>query len=301
MKAISATASSAGTIYAPGDTITLTGGTASTQAILAVTSTKLTTIALNAAGTNYVPDEVLTLVGGTATTAGEVTVASTKVVSATVAAPGSGGTDGTQTVTGTTGTGTKFQASVTIASGSITAVSSIVLGGDYTVNPTSLTNEPVTGASLTGAQLNVVMGVNAVTLTNAGVYTANSATFTSTGGTGAGATFNTAVFGVNEATVSTTAGVYSALPSNPIAQGSSSGSGTGAEFTVLWGLNGITVSNGGTGYNSNTTVSITGGGSTGGGAASVVLDSTTGLSLVNAPTVGDVVYLGGVSFIVDSY
>jgi hypothetical protein len=302
MKAISATVTTAGTTYAPGDIITATGGTSTSAVQFTVSNTEVISLALNAAGTNYVPGETLTLVGGTQTTAPTATVASTKVVSATITSPGSGGTDGTQTVTGTTGTGTKFQAIVTIASGAITSVNSITTGGAYTVNPTLLTAEPVTGASLTGATLNVVLGVNLVTLVNAGVFTANAASFTSTAsGSGAGATFNTIVYGVNEVSIGTTAGDYSVLPSNPVAQGSTTGTGTGATFTILWGLKGITVSNGGTGYDNNTTVSITGGGSTGGGAASVALDSTTGLSLVNAPTVGDVVYLGSVSFIVDSY
>lgn len=93
------------------------------------------------------------------------------VQSATVAAGGSGGTNGTQTVTGTTGTGTKFQASVTIAGGAITAILSITVAGAYTVLPTNLSAEPVTGASLTGATLALAMTglitFNAITTTNA--------------------------------------------------------------------------------------------------------------------------------------
>jgi hypothetical protein len=52
-------------------------------------------------------------------------VVSYQVQAATVNAGGTGGTTGTQTVTGTTGTGTKFQASVTISGGAITAVNSV--------------------------------------------------------------------------------------------------------------------------------------------------------------------------------
>ena len=83
------------------------------------------------------------------------------VANPTIAAGGSGGTNGTQTVTGTTGTGTKFQASVTVAGGAITAVLSVTVAGVYTAMPSSLAAEPVTGASLTGAQLNLsaCMGV----------------------------------------------------------------------------------------------------------------------------------------------
>jgi hypothetical protein len=87
-----------------------------------------------------------------------VSEATTYFVSgASVAAGGTGGTNGPATVTGTTGTGTKFQASVTIAGGAITAVNSITVEGSYTVAPTTPAVEPVTGASLTGAELNVTV------------------------------------------------------------------------------------------------------------------------------------------------
>lgn len=80
------------------------------------------------------------------------------VQSATIAAAGGGGTNGAQTVTGTTGTGTKFQAAVTIAGNIITSVNSISTVGSYTVLPTDPTQEPVTGAGLAGAKLNIAMG-----------------------------------------------------------------------------------------------------------------------------------------------
>lgn len=153
---------------------------------------------ISAAGTGYAPGNVITLTGGTFTTAATLTVATTKVVSATIAAAGTGGTPGAATVTGTTGTGTKFQAAVTIGvGGDITSVDSISLAGSYTANPTTIAAEPVTGGGLTGAQLNVVMGV---------------------------ATVNVA-----------SAGAYSSLPSNPVSQGSvSPAGGTGATFTMTW-------------------------------------------------------------------
>jgi hypothetical protein len=149
-----------------------------------------------ALGALYAPGDTITLAGGTSTVPTVLTVGATAVQSATINAGGSGGTTGTQTVTGTTGTGTKFQASVTVAGGAITAVLSITVAGLYTVNPTDCTQEPVTGASLTGAKLSLVMGVGTISVT--------------------------------------TAGVYSVAPSNPVAQASSSGSGTGATFTMSY-------------------------------------------------------------------
>jgi len=146
-----------------------------------------------AAGTGYIPGEHVTLTGGTQTANAVLAVATTKVVSASIDAAGTGGTPGTATVTGTTGTGTKFQATVTIgAGGDIESVDSISVAGSYTANPTSIASEPVTGAGLTGAKLTVVMGVATVTVFTAGSYSvlpSNPVSQGSTNGSGTGATF----------------------------------------------------------------------------------------------------------------
>src|SRR5690606_4973534 len=79
-----------------------------------------------------------------------------------------------------------------------------------------------------------------------------------------------------------TAGSYSVLPSDPVAQGSTSGAGTGATFNInTWGLTAVTVSAGGTGYDSGSDVTFTGGGGSGGAAATITLGSQAG----NAVTV----------------
>jgi hypothetical protein len=93
------------------------------------------------------------------------------VQTASVNAVGSGGTTGTQTVTGTTGTGTPFQAQVVVAGGVIASVLAITVAGSYSVVPTSLSAEPVTGGGLTGAKLSLgmtaVLTMNAITTENA--------------------------------------------------------------------------------------------------------------------------------------
>jgi hypothetical protein len=157
-----ATSQSGSGSYSPGDTVTLTGGTASTQAVLTVTTTKL--------------------------------------VSATVNAAGSGGTTGACILTGTTGASSagpgKFTINATIASGAISSLGSIISGGQYTTKTTNVTAEPVTSnCGLTGATLVLKMGVNTVHVS--------------------------------------TLGNYSTFPSNPVSQGSTSGSGTGATFTLF--------------------------------------------------------------------
>lgn len=232
---ISAVFAARGTGYVKDELITLASGVGD-PLVLKVATIGLVSAAVNAPGTNYAINDTVTLAGGTAGTAAIATVTHIKAVSATVAAGGTGGTPGTQTVTGTTGTGTKFQASVTVSGGgAITAVLSITVAGDYTAGMTDRTVEPVTGASLTGAQLNVVMGAKTVSITTAGSYTVGSAALTqaSTNGTGAGLTLNTAVFGVNTVTIDDT-GDYSTNPSNPVSQSTSSGSGINATFTVTF-------------------------------------------------------------------
>lgn len=79
------------------------------------------------------------------------------VTGAAIAAAGSGGTNGTAVVTGTTGTGTPFQADVTIAGGEISAINSIAVGGAYSKSPTNPAAEPVTGGGLVGATLNLTI------------------------------------------------------------------------------------------------------------------------------------------------
>lgn len=144
-------------------------------------------------GTGVVPGDQITLASGTV-----VLVKTTSVQSATVAAGGTGGSNGTsRQVQGTTGRGGNFVALVTISGGAITAVTGFTAIGAYTTNPTTISAEPVVGAGLVGATLNVVMGANTVTL------------------------------------VSNT--VKTSLPSNPDAQSSTTGSGTGSSFTVTWG------------------------------------------------------------------
>ncbi len=222
--------------YAPGDFVTLAGGVASRPATLLVQTTQLVSVnVLFGVGVGYVPGDYVILSGGAATTPAQVTVETTGVSSATVDAGGSGGTNGVAIVSGTTGTGTVFQAEVTIASGAIVAVNAILLPGLYTVNPTTLGAEPVTGAGLSGAKLALAMAPSTVTISNPGVYTANpssgSMTQAGTGGSGSGAQFNLAIFAPLSLAVSDP-GSYSAFPANPVAQASTTGTGIGAEFNM---------------------------------------------------------------------
>ncbi len=141
-------------------------------------------------GTGCVPGGVETL-SASAAEAGQLTVTSCGVFTIpTVAAAGSGGTDNAGVpnsgvppcvVVGTTGTVPMgfgyFEAVVeTNSGGGIAAVLSMLRNGTYTMNPTTLSAEPVaseTCGALTGATLNLsaAMGVETVNATVRGSYT----------------------------------------------------------------------------------------------------------------------------------
>lgn len=228
--------------YAPGDLVTLAGGTYSdpgtpTPTVLGVTNTTLASVLVNTSGVNYAPGDTVELSGGTQTTPPEVTVVTTTVVAKpTIVNAGAGGTPGPAVVTGTTGTGTPFQATVTIdGTGVVISVDVLTVAGSYTVNPTVPAAEPVTGGGLVGAELGLALGIESISLTTPGEFTLNASagafSQASTSGVGTGATFRNGIFAPNDVSVET-AGRYSAYPGNPVAQATTTGTGTGADFTV---------------------------------------------------------------------
>jgi hypothetical protein len=129
------------------------------------------------------------------------------------------------------------------ATGSKVTAVTITTPGSYTTAPTCTFAAPPSGTTATGTPVledisatvsaggaNYVVG-DTITLTNGVILTV--ATLTGTA--------------VATATI-TDAGSATTLPANPVAQVSSSGAGTGATFTLGWGVYDITVTNAGTGY-----------------------------------------------------
>lgn len=223
--------------YNPGELVTLAGGVYVTPAVISVTTTELIALSLLSPGTGiFAPADTVHLSGGIFGSSAIITVSTTQVVGATVDAAGSGGTAGAQVVTGTSGTGTMFQANVTIGvGGGISSVDSISVAGSYTVNPSAPGAEPVTGASLIGAKLALVLGIHTFAITSQGSFTANPTLGfmgqASTSGSGLGATFQYALMAPLAVTFSSP-GIYTTFPSNPVAQASSTGSGVGVTFTA---------------------------------------------------------------------
>lgn len=220
MRPESFTVTAAGSGFTSLPIVSITGGGGS--GATATTTAKLISGTVSAIGTGYAPADTITFTGGTSTTTTIVNVATTRL--ATVALNAAG-------------TGYAIGDTVTLA------------GGTFT-----------TAAVLTVATLGGGGAIATFTITTRGSYSVNTASFTqgSTSGAGTGATFNTALYGVDTVTVNT-AGVYTVIPSNPVAQGSTSGAGTGATITGSWGVNTIVIGANGSGYSSMPTVTITGG------------------------------------------
>lgn len=204
---------------------------------------------VTAAGTGYVPGERVVLAGGTATTQAAVIIVDTQAVSGTVAAAGSGGSNGACTVTGTTGTGTKAQFTGTVSGGALTGPLTIAVAGDYTVNPTAIAAEPVTGCSLVGAQVNMTMGALGYWIQSPGSYTVaptNPAQQGSTSGSGTGATF-TLSYGTFAADYLNSSGILGGAGKTNFRLGYSAGISitTGAENTFVGNYTGASISTGG--------------------------------------------------------
>jgi hypothetical protein len=247
LKVVSASISSAGSGYTLGDTVTATGGTFTTAAILTASAGKLATLAINAPGTGYVVNDIITLGGGASSSIGTVSVSTLALASAAINAAGSGYTSG-GTVTLAGGTSTT-KAIVSIATLKLVGVSINSGGTGYAFgntvrldSGTASVKAVVTVATVDGS--GAILTIDPIS--TAGNYTVTSATHTSTAttGVGTGATFNAALYGILTFTI-TTAGSYT-VGSTTFTQDSATGGGTGATFqTGVFGINTVAIVNGG--------------------------------------------------------
>jgi hypothetical protein len=123
--------------------------------------------------------------GSSILTAGDYSVAPTNPVS----------------VTGGSGTGAQYTLTFSSGSGSIVSIDGVNLPGMFTVNPTVLSDEPVIDASssgITGAAVNLVMGVLTSAITVAGEYGVpplSPISEASSSAAGVGASYNLQYFG----------------------------------------------------------------------------------------------------------
>lgn len=130
------------------------------------------------------------------------------------------------------------------------------------------------GRAATGT---AVMKAVSVTVNTAGTGYAVNDTITLTGGTSTQAVILTVTGetgGAIDSVEITNDGAYTVLPSDPVAQGSTSGSGTTADFNIDWGVESVTVTGAGTGYQDGVAVTFSGG--SGSGAAATAVTNTAG-------------------------
>lgn len=240
----------AGTGFTSLPTIAPTGGTLTAgvspanPAVVRATSLKAVSAAVATAGLGVAVSDTFTFAGGTIAGAGPTgngtatagvaaiaTVTDIQAITAVVNAGGTGGTNGAVTITGTSGTGTKFQATGIITANALAGPLVVTVGGDYTVGPTSLAAEPVTGGSLTGCTVTLVMGAKTCSVSTAGGYTVappTAQTPVNLVGTGTGVTL-TAVYGLGAVQV-INSGNYSGAPSWTVTP--TDGNGTGASIAT---------------------------------------------------------------------
>lgn len=206
-----------GGVQAVGSISTMVGKTAT-----------VATSGTGAVGADYAPGDTLTLTGGTSTVATEFTVDSVKVRTIAVQAAGTNTWSTGDTVTFSTGWATPAVITITddgaggIASLSITNAG--VFSGTLPTDPVAPDSTTNVSGLVNGATFNIGFGVNAVTISVAGSYTA--------------------------------------LPANPVATTTDSVNGTGATLNVNWGIGTATVTTAGSGYTAAPSVTLSGGNGT---------------------------------------
>lgn len=176
-----------GTTYAPNDTITLTGGTASVQAILEVLTTKAVTApAIAAGGTLYVVGDQITLQNGMVVQV--ATLSGSAVASVTIVSAGSFTTNNTGagglTQVSTTGAGSGATFTMTAAKYGVNTYA-VQNAGLYSVLPANAVAQGSTSGSGTGFTLNVATWqVGLITALGGNAYKNGSAiSFTGGGAT----------------------------------------------------------------------------------------------------------------------
>jgi hypothetical protein len=166
-------------------------------------------------GAGYTPAQVLTLTGGTGTQA-TITVDTTRVTNLVVGTNAGSGYAPGDVVTIQGGTGTLATATVgTVDGGGGVLTFSIFTPGSYTVNPGTLTDAATVKVGGLGDDLLTVtfeMGIDTVTLTTTGDYTALPADISIVGHSGPGGALFNLDYRVKSVEVTTAGSGYTSAP-----------------------------------------------------------------------------------------
>ena len=161
--------------------------------------------------------------------------------------------------------------------GTVTAITRTANGSGYTSIPSLAISAPTTAGGVQATATANMLLVGATVQSGGTGYTAGN-TLTVVGGTGSAAiiTVSTVSAGVITAITINSGGFgnYSVLPTNPVSV--TGGTGTGATFNLTsWGLSGsFTITNAGSGYVEQPTVTFSGGGGSGAAAYATVGSGT---------------------------
>ena len=162
--------------------------------------------------------------------------------------------------------------------GTVTAVTVTASGSGYTAIPTPAVTAPTTASGVQAVvAVSAMVNFGTPTIVSGGTGYTVGDVLTVSGGT----LYSSFPVKLNVTAVSSgviTAitvnqyGGYTALPTNPVSV--TGGTGTGATFTVLWGVNQLSITTAGSGYVEQPTVSFSGGGGSGAAAYATVGSGT---------------------------
>ena len=166
--------------------------------------------------------------------------------------------------------------------GTVTAITRTATGSGYTTIPSLAISAPTTvGGVQAVATFNMFVGAVSSIASGGTGYTAGD-TLTLVGGTST-TTAQLTVGAVSSGVITSisailTSGVYSALPTNPVSV--TGGTGSSATFNLTWGVSTtFTITNAGSGYVEQPTVTFSGGGGSGAAAYATVGSGTVVRSL----------------------
>jgi hypothetical protein len=155
--------------------------------------------------------------------------------------------------------------------GTVTAITATVSGTGYTSIPSVAVSAPTTAGGVQ-ATASALMFTSTATVQSGGTGYTNGDVLTIVGGTTGGAVGTYTVTGVSGGVITsvsrTTGSGYSVLPSNPVS--TTGGTGSGATLNLTWTVSGFTITNAGSGYVEQPTVTFSGGGGSGAAAYATV-------------------------------
>ena len=165
--------------------------------------------------------------------------------------------------------------------GTVTAITRTGAGSGYTTSPTVAISAPTTAGGVQATATVTIGLINVTSIANGGTgYTVGN-TLTISGGTFTVAcqlTVTAVSGGVITAASVATGGSYTVAPTNPVSV--TGGSGSGATFNLTFGLTtSFTITNAGSGYIEQPTVTFSGGGGSGASAYATVGGTTVVRSL----------------------